>query len=797
MIKNYLKIMLRNMLKHRAYLLINILGLVVAVSCSIFAIAFIADEYAYDQFHSKKDRLYRLNKKNVSINTGESFLTAETSGLMGPTLNAEYPEVENVARVMPWFDETVISYNDKKSKVGNLLFVDSTFFHLFDFKLLRGNPDKALVAPSSIVLTESLAKKLFGEEDPLGKMVTGLHEQEYFVTGIVEDAPVHSHIQYNVLMSWSTTVPGTGPLSYDWMNNWLGQTLITYLLLDEKADPRLLEKKFPDFMKSHFPERAESYFLYLQNFEDVYLYSSDIMYSRDTKSGSYAYVKIFGITALLILLIACINYVNINTAKATKRAGEVGMRKVLGANRKQLFTQFMSESFLLTIISSAIAFFVVDITLPYFNALTGKQMEISLLLHPLVLTGVAGIVLVVGLLSGTYPAFVLSAFQPSEVLKNSGKSKLSGHMPRQVLTTLQFAIAIVLIAATLLVYKQTNFLRNKPLGFDKEHVVVMNIDNAIEDKYHSFQHDLEQHPDIIATSACQATIGSGTFGTTVLAEGREDQISVNIFRTDANFINTLGIEMANGRQFNPLLATDSNALIINEAFVKLMAWEEPLQKQIRFSSDGEQYPVIGVVKDFHFEGLSRNTIQPIVMYIHPRNFTNLTARISGNNIHETLVHMERVWNKYEGRFPFEYYFADTWFDNKYKTEEQLLNTVTVFSVISILLACLGLYGLTSFTIEQRTKEIGIRKVLGATVSGIAVMINRKFVLLVVVAFIVATPVAWHFMNEWLNDFAYKIDMPFGVFGVALASTLVVTLLAVSIQALKAAMMDPVKALKNE
>ncbi|MDX1628117.1 MAG: FtsX-like permease family protein [Fulvivirga sp.] len=796
MFSNYLKVLFRSLIKHKSYMLISLSGLAVALVCALLATAYILDDLSYDQFHSKKDNIYRLYKENVSINDGSSTLTSETSGLMGPTIASDYPEVVNFVRVLPWFDEVVISHEDQNIKIPHAVFADSSFFEVFDFSLVKGNPREALNTPLDIVLSASLAKKLFKDANPIGKTVKGLNDLDYTITGIVEDAPKNSHIQYDALISYVTTTPGVGPMEFEFMNNWLGQTVFTYLEMTPGADVIALESKMPEMMASYFPERKDSYFLKFQPLKDIYLYSLDIKTYADIKTSSFTYTKVFGLAALFIIIIACVNYVNINTAKATKRASEIGVRKVLGASKSQLIRQFMGEALLITLFAAFLAVLVADLTLPYFNALSGKQLTAGAIFSTDTFLILGILLMLMVLTSGFYPALVLSSFQPSAVLTSNAKSKISGNLPRKVLIVFQFAISIALIAGTIVVYQQTRFFQTKDLGFDKEHVVVININNSLEDSYQSFRNELIKHRDIQSVAVCQATVGSGTFGTTVIPEEWEEEFSANVFRVDTNFIQTMGIEMDAGKHFTGT-ASDSGSVIVNQTFARQANWLDPLDKTIKFSPDGDKFPVIGVVKDFHFEGLNTNKVKPIIMYLYPRNFTNVTARISGDNIQETLAYMRELWNRYETRYPFDYYFADTWFDHKYKQEAQLLDTITVFSLISIMLACLGLYGLAAFTIEQRLKEIGIRKVLGATVSSITLMINKKFMHLILLAFVVAAPLAWWNMQEWLTHFAYSIELTAWPFVVAVVMTLIITIVAVSIQALKAAFINPVNILKSE
>ncbi|MEL7004574.1 MAG: FtsX-like permease family protein, partial [Bacteroidota bacterium] len=431
------------------------------------------------------------------------------------------------------------------------------------------------------------------------------------------------------------------------MNNWLGQTVFTYVVLKNKEAALSLTPKFESFMQRHFPERAESYFLYLQPLNEVYLHSDDITFSKRLKMSSAIYLRVFGMAALFILLIACVNYINNNTARATRRASEVGMRKALGANRFQLIIQFLGESFLLTIISAVLALLIVDILLPYFNSLSGKELDFVALTNGSVLGYTVMIVITTALLSGFYPALVLSGFKPIRALKLSSVSNKAGNLPRQVLTVTQFIIAIVMIASTLIVFEQTDFLKNKDLGFDKERLVVMNINNDIENRTDEFLDALKLNPDVLAVSACQATIGNGTFGTTVLPEGADQELSISLFRTDANFINTIGMNIAEGRAFNPDLSSDSASIIVNQTFVDLAGWESGVEKQVRFSAESPAYPIIGVVEDFHFQGLAQYAVEPVIMYIEARNLYNVTVRISGNNIPETLSYFEEVWGQYE------------------------------------------------------------------------------------------------------------------------------------------------------
>lgn len=785
------------MLKYKAYLLINMLGLTIAIACTLLAVTFVLDELEYDQFHSKKENIYRLYKRNVNTTLGTERLTYETSGLMGPTMVSEYPEVLESVRLASWFEDVVISFEDENFKTDNFVFADSNFFKVFDFELIAGDFQKALANPSSIVLTETMAARLFGDTNPLGMEVVGIHDIPMTVTGIVKDPTRYSHIQFGALASWSTMVPNVGPLSYNFFNNWLAQTLNTYLLVQENASVPNLEAKFPDFMQRNFPERADSYFLKLKPFTEVYLYSDNIQGNRLFPVGSAKFLKTFSIIALFILLIACVNYVNISTAKATKRAGEVSIRKVMGAKRKQLIFQFVGESVVLTLLASALALLLADISVGYFNELTGKSLAITAAMIPQLAMAVVVILIAVSALSGIYPALVLSSFQPIKVLKSSNRTQTSGSNSRQVLTVVQFAVSIILIAGTLLVSQQLTFLQDKELGFDKDRILVLNTNNDIGNNLEAFRNELESYANVKSVSICQAAIGAGNFGTTIIAEGSDEEMSVQSFRVDHNFLKTYGIEIVEGREFDPTVPPQQGNLIVNEKFVELAGWDDPLQRKVRFSAEGPQYPVIGVAKNFHYNNPDKWALDPVVMFIFPTNYYNASIKIGSGDIQQTLGDIENLWNKYESRFPFDYFFVDQWFDSKYKQYQKLLQTVTTFAGISILIACLGLYGLTAFTIEQKTKEIGIRKVFGASVSGLTFMINRRFMLLVLVAFTISSPITYYFIDQWLATFAYQINVGIMPFVVAGLFALFIAVAAVSVQALKAAVANPIKAIGHE
>jgi putative ABC transport system permease protein len=799
MLTTHLTTSVRNFKKNKLHTAISIIGLGIGLATSLLALMFVLDEQSFDAFHSRKELLYRLNKITTETN-GSTFRNAETSGLMGPTLVTDFPEVDKVVRYDPWYETVVLSNKEHNVELGeaDILIVDSAFFEVFDFTLLRGSPKAVLTRPSTIVLTESLAKRLFSNEDPIGKTVTGINGLAYEVTGIAQEPPRNSHIQYKALVSWTSTVPGLGALNYEWMNNWIAQGITTYVLLKPGASLPQLQSKLPKFMQTHLPSRVSTYALYLQPFTDIYQDANEIKYHHMAKTGSRQYVFIFSVIAGFILFIACINYITISTSKATRRAKEVGMRKSLGASRRELIYQFLSESIVLTAFSSFLALALLYFAVPFFNELSGKSMPAALLWNWKALSGLGLLVLGVGVVAGFYPALFLSAFRPARVLKANGQSKLGGPWLRQALITFQFVISISMIACALLVYQQMDFIFSKDLGFDKDHVLVMTLTDDLREKGKTFADDVTRHPAIVSASLGRTALGNGGASTRIQPEGfPPDEVEVRMFPIDGNFMKTYDLKMKEGRFFNvPSMASDSDAVVINEALARRLNWDNALEKTIKFNPDDKKaLPVIGVLKDFYFNSFYQE-VEPLVMWVSKRKPSVLSVRFSGNP-RTLLTHLESSWKKFESRYPFHYYFVDDAFAKAYQSEEKLFKTVIIFAALSLFIACLGLYGLVTFTIEQRTKEFGIRKVLGASVMNLNLLVNKKFVLLVMLASLMAVPAVIQLMNQWLGKFVLRVNIGAGIFLLAIGTTLFVTFFAVSIQAIKAAMMNPAKALRTE
>lgn len=797
MIKNYILAATRNFSRNKLHTLINISGLAIGLMAGMLSIMFVLDELSYDKFHSQQANIFRLNKINKETN-GSQTLTAETSGMMGPTLVQEMPEVINSTRYMAWWDEVVLTYNEKNItiKERGSVFTDSTFFNIFDFNLIRGDKSQVLKRPQTIVLTQSTATALFGNEDPIGKSIVGISNIAFEITGVVQDPPVRSQFQFNALMSWTTTVPQLGQLNMDWMNNWIAQGINTFIVLESPQAEASVASKLPAFMQEHMPTRVDKYELYLQRFSETYLESYKLLGVHSVKTGNIQYVYLFSIIAGFILLIACINYINISTAKATRRSREVGMRKALGAGKRQLISQFIGESMLLTALSVVIAVGLLYLAIPVFNQLAGKDLSMSLLLDPRVIAGTIVLASIVGVSSGIYPAFIISAFKPAVVLRGSAISKGGAQWGRSALITFQFIISIVMIAGTLLMHEQIGFILSKDLGFDKEHILVVDLTDNLAAKRDVIQNATNTFPNVVSTSVARTALGQGGASTYVIPEGfGPDEIEVRMFPVDCNFLETYDLEMQEGRFFQQGSSSDSGAFIINEALARRLNWTSSVQKTIRFAEDQPAQPVIGVLKDFNY-GTLYKPVEPLVMWVSRRTPGRFSVRFTGDP--KPLVEfLEGQWKQYETRYPFHYYFVDQEFAKSYASEDKLYQTVMTFAGLSIFIACLGLYGLVSFTIEQRTKEFGIRKVLGASVMSIGVLVNKKFVTMVGIASIISVPLMIPVMNQWLQKFAFRVDLGASVFVYAITLTLMITVLAVSIQAFKVAMGNPAKALKQE
>jgi putative ABC transport system permease protein len=759
-------------------------------------LVYIIHETSYEDIHENREQIYRVASE-VRFGGRISQVAAGMPPL-GPALEQEYPEVLSAVRF--WLiPGPLIAYEDNRFREEGFYFVDPAVFDIFTFPLTQGDPAKALEAPFSIVITEEMAKKYFGDENPLGKTLTYEYDYQFQVTGVLKNIPRNTQFQCHFMASISSLEQIEGESFQHWGR--FGEPY-TYLMLPKGADPTELEQKLPEFLQKYLGERfAANLTLWLQPLPDIYLHSNLVMEMEP--QGNLEYVYIFSAIAVLILVIAGINFMNLTTARSVHRARETGMRKVLGAFRRQLIRQFLGESLIITGISVLLAMVLFELLLPEFNRLLERQVGIESLDRWLILAGIAGITLLVGIAAGSYPAFYLSRFHPIEILKGKSASSPGASLFRKILVMIQFTISIVLIVGTVVIYHQLHFVKNTDLGFDREHTLVIPLaEPSIQ--YHTLKNELLRHPGIVHVAGA-AAVPAGEFVemTGVLPEGASEDESfiMQAAAVDYDYVKTLGLELLAGRDFSEDIRTDAtDAYILNETAVKKLGWENPIGKKLEIPSPRPEFSrsgqVIGVVKDFHMRSLHEK-IDPLYMYVDTRRFRILGVRIRPENVSETIVYMEETWKKLTQASQFEYSFIDERFGELYRREQRLGELFTAFSLLAVLVACLGLFGLAAFAAEQRTKEIGIRKVLGASMSGLVGLLSKDFMKLVLIANIIAWPVAWYAMNKWLEEFAYRINIAWWIFALAGTLALLIALLTVSYQAIRAAVANPVKSLRHE
>lgn len=812
MFKNYFRIAFRNLFKHRGFSLINIIGLTVGLTCCLLILLFIKDELSYDKYNDNSERIYRVELHGRISDS--NFNLAVSCAPIGQTLRNEMPEVENFVRIRVG-GIPVIRYKDKVFSEDRFFWADSTLFDVFTLPFIKGNPKTALVKPQSVVLSESMANKYFGSDDPLGKILNMDNRIDYIVTGVIKDIPKNSHFHFDFVGSL-TSYPG---IMQD--QNWLSNNQYTYLLLKEGVNYSKIKEKMENVVLKYVAPQVKlalgvsfeqlknsgaRYNYTLQPLSDIHLYShldNEIEPNSDIK-----YVYIFALIALGILLIACINFMNLATARSAMRAKEVGIRKTLGSKKSQLIGQFIFESILMSSIAVILAAFLAEIFLPLFNDITGKNIAFvlseNLTLIPLFIL----FAIFVGFLAGSYPAFYLSAFNPVTVLKGNQMKAGKNNWLRSVLVISQFAVSIMLIIGTFIVKEQLSFIQNKKLGFNKDQVVLVKKTDDIGRQIEAFKKELVGNPSIISVSNSDNYPGSSDFGSsayTAGGEGGDKSQLIMQMRADYNFIDTYQILMAEGRYYSKEHPSDTlNALVVNEETVKIFGIKNPIGKKLIAVGDNPDnafaFTIIGVTKNFNYESL-HSKIRPLAIHLfRPSSnaFGRFTAvRVASGDIKNTLEFIGEKWHKLAGAQAFEYNFFDQEFTKLYESEQRIGKIFTSFSILAIIIACMGLFGLVAFITERRTKEIGIRKVMGASIKEIVFLLSKEFSKWVLLANIIAWPLAYYFMDNWLKDFAYRINISFWLFPIAGFLVMLIALITVSSLTYKAARSNPADSLKYE
>ena len=811
MFKNNLKIAFRNLRKNKGFSFINLFGLTVGLSCCLLIGLFIWNELSFDRYHKNADRIYRVSREFINTDGSIQLHLGSLAPPFAPLLENDFPDIEAAIRLLQ--NTVTFQKEDRFYAEENVFMAEPELFELFDIPLISGDVATALNEPFSILLSESTAKKYFDEENPINQTLRGMGQFDLKITGVFKDFPYNSHFHPDILTSFSTlndpNIYGAEGLRTNWGNN----SFSTYLLLPDNYPVKNLEQQFPAFLDKNMAgyynqgKASERTKLYLQPLTDIHLHGH--LDSEIEENGDIRRVYLFAIIAALILLIACINYMNLSTARSSTRAKEIGVRKVVGAERSQIVWQFLSESFLLSLLATIFAIVIAQFALPFVNQMMGQELQITnsmLLTIPFITILVA---LIAGFLAGFYPALVLSGMKPLNILKGGVmvNGKRGGSSLRKVLVTGQFAISIGLIIAAIVVFQQLNFMQNKDIGLDKDHVVALNFYSNIAANYESFRNELIAD-NSIKNVGRSSRIPSGrlldSYGSAqVQLSGEEleqNAADLKSLTVDHRFIPTYDLNLAAGRNYREDKGLDrSGSFILNEKAAKTLGWsdgEAAVGKRIVYG--GRDAHIVGVLDNFNFESLHQN-IQPMILFIpsDSTNFNYLSVKLDGQQLPAALAHLEQVWKQFLPQFPFDYQFVDEEFGALYEAEQRQGRVFISFALLAILVACMGLFGLTAFVTQQRVKEIGIRKILGATTASLITLLSKDFLKLVLIALVIATPLAYFLMEGWLADFAYRIDLQWWMFGVAGVLGIGVAFLTVSIQSMKAALANPVQSLRSE
>lgn len=779
MFKNYLKIAFRNIRKHKAYSFINITGLAFGMACCIFILFWVRDELSFNSFFENSDLIYRVNKKYQLGN--ETSYNPSTPFPLARTAKEKYPQISQATK---YFRTTALfKYEDKVFKERKVCATDSCFFRVFSLQFIKGLPEQALREPNTIVITENSAEKYFGDDEPIGKTVTLNNRQEFVVTGLIRNFPANSDFQFDMF------VPIKAVVRSEFYDDWGGHFAHTFVLLQKGSDPIQVEENLSQLIQEKLPE--EKLWMKLQPLNKLHLFT------LEGKRAGMNYIYFFSIIAVFILTIACINFINLSTARSEKRAKEVGLRKVVGADRSQIIRQFFGESILFTLLALLLAILLIEIFQHAFNDISGKNLDITSLNASLILSLVA-IALFTGIISGSYPALFLSSFQPVKVLKGSVSKRFQNRLFRKILVIIQFSLSIMLLIGTGIIYQQLQFMQTKDLGFEKENILYLNLNRDLRTNFEAFKNELVQRQDIVGiarTSELPTEIWSIIRGIKWEGKQTDETAAFGYASIDYDFIEMMNMTMALGRSFSIKFPSDSVNYIFNETAIKTMGMSDPVGKVFSLNED-DTGTIVGVVKDFHFLPLTY-AMEPLVLMINPNYYHQVLIKIGQGDVKVTIAQIEKVWKKISPAYPFEYNFLDETFSATYGEAIRAGKIFQYFVIIAILISCLGLLGLASFTAEQKTKEIGVRKVLGASVPGIVMLLTNEFVKWVAISNLFAWPIAYFAMKMWLQNFAYRINIGFSIFLLSAGVALIVAIVTVSYQSLKAALANPIESLRYE
>jgi len=808
MFKNYIKTAIRNIARQKGYVFINILGLAIGIAASMLIASYVISELSYDQHHEKKDRIYRVYLDG-NINNQE-IKGAWTAIPLAFTAKDKFPEIEEAVRIDTW-DETIIKHKERSFVEDAFIMADSTFFNVFTAPLIKGNPRTALAKPNTVVISESTAKKIFGDESPMGKSLKVGNYEEYFeITGVMEDMPETSHFDCNMIGSFVTSNRSNN-------GNWLSNNIATYFLLSENASMEQVESKFPGLLREYagpvleeflglnfdeFLAKGNKYAYHLQPLQEIHLNPDIGGEMKPTHDKKYIYI--FSVVALMLIVIAVINYMNLSTARASNRTKEVGLRKVVGGTKQMLVTQFLVESVIMSFMALILAVILVQVSLPYFNNLINTQLIFDYLQEWYYIPVLVLLAIMIGLLAGSYPAFYLSSFNPKSILSGELKSGMKNKRIRSVLVVSQFIISAALILGTIVISRQTNYMLNKDLGFEKSQLLVIRRISVLADQIETFKNEVNKIPGVLNSSHSTMVPGHTNNNNAQQLESQPKDETF-VFETnwaDEDFIDVYNINIDRGRYFKKDITSDDNVCVINQKALKDYPIEDVFSERIYSPVNTEEglkpYKIVGVVSDFHVQSLHQK-ISPylILPKTEDTRWGYFSVKLSGENIPETMREVESTWKEFANNDPMLYFFMDNEYENLYE-EEQRSSTLSVgFAILSIFIASLGLFGLTSFTTEQRTKEIGIRKAMGSSITNIVLLIAKETVRLIIISLIISIPIAYYFLANWLNNYPYRIDLSPFDFLYTLVIILIIAFITISYQTIRAARKNPAYSLRDE